>query len=345
MIPVYLSARRAAQLRLISLPRRRLDEQFAMGPVGPPPWRRPGWRRPGLPAGLARPPRQSGPSGPMVKLITAQKSINVPEVRQECLHRPRHLRRRRRLGAAVRRAARELRDGHHHHPDHQRSQRPGHAAAASRRRFEGWQGLHRFLRITIATRPARSSASQLGPFCPDGFCPALRPERAGEVALPAGVPVRSVPARAMRGAFSAAGALTRRRHIGRSSPLGKYKVTVTSPAVAAVPASDAACRDRHGHGQGGQAHAVRTFLPADSLRYTGTAPGRPLPANPPTSGAQQPARLVASRPVAAAVMGHQDQHFRGTNPIDAGGIRRHGLERRPCPGSTSRDSGRTARRS
>ena len=121
----------------------------------------------GLPAGLAS--AQPGPSGPMVKLIVAQKSINVPRYGKRVFIDP---------GVYVTAVGTPLQfnvqRASYAEPitNTQIIRVPG--GATVRRPLpdwtvQSWQGLHRFLRVTIRNSAGKIVASHVGPFCPDDY--------------------------------------------------------------------------------------------------------------------------------------------------------------------------------
>jgi len=128
----------------------------------------------GLPAGLAA--AQSNAGGPMVKLVVAQKNVNVPRfgkrvfldtgVYVTAVGSP--------LQFDVQRASyakpitiTQIIRG----PGGQITRRPLPNWAVSR----NWVGLHRFFRMTVKNLSGKIVASNVGPFCPNSF----QPQRSG----------------------------------------------------------------------------------------------------------------------------------------------------------------------
>ncbi len=122
----------------------------------------------GLPAGLAS--AQPSASGPMVKLIVAQKSIKVPRYGKRVYIDP---------GVYVTAVGTPLRFN---------VQRASYAKPITNTQIirvpggptitrhlpdwtvaKNWQGLHRFLRVTVRNSAGKIVASHVGPFCPDDF--------------------------------------------------------------------------------------------------------------------------------------------------------------------------------
>ena len=149
----------------------------------------------GLPAGFASAQTSaSRTSGPMVQLIVAQKSINVPRYGKRVFNDP---------GVYVTAVGTQLRFN---------VQRASYAKPITTTQIirvpgggtivrplpdwtvKSWAGLHRFIRVTVRNSAGKIVASHVGPFCPNSYA-AFEPGRAGQVAIPAAMPVRSVPAR------------------------------------------------------------------------------------------------------------------------------------------------------
>ncbi len=282
-----------------------------------------------LPAGLAS--AQTSASGPMVKLIVAQKSINVPRFGKRVFIDP---------GVYVTAVGTPLQF------DVQRASYaqpitntqiihlPG-GGTVSRPlpdwTVKSWAGLHRFIRVTVRNSAGKIVASHVGPFCPDDFSA----QRSNPNA-----PARSrFPQQCQSDPFQLANAWGIQRGWGVDTGfmVGQGPAREVQghgqhhPAVAAVPAPDAAHVERDAHHQGGQAELVR---PVPAVRPASReAPPRPERRPPPAAcqraDPDQPAGLVASRPLAAALLGHQDPALPRQEPVGPGDVRRHGLERRP----------------
>jgi hypothetical protein len=131
----------------------------------------------GLPAGLASAqaslgaPGAPSASGPMVKLIVAQKSINVPRFGKRVFIDP---------GVYVTAVGAPLQfnvqRANYASPltDTQIIRTPG--GATIRRPLpdwtvKSWAGLHRFIRVTVKNAAGKIVASHVGAFCPDSFSP------------------------------------------------------------------------------------------------------------------------------------------------------------------------------
>ena len=124
----------------------------------------------GLPAGLASAQTSaSGPSGPMVKLLVAQKSINVPRFGKRAFIDP---------GVYVTAVGAPLQfnvqRASYAQPitNTQIIHVPG--GATIRRPLpdwtvQGWRGLHRFIRVTIRNSAGKIVAAHVGAFCPNDF--------------------------------------------------------------------------------------------------------------------------------------------------------------------------------
>jgi hypothetical protein len=121
----------------------------------------------GLPAGLAS--AQPSASGPMVKLVVAQKSINVPRYGKQVFIDPGVY-----VVAVGTRLQFNVRRASYAKPitNTQIIRVPG--GATTKRRLpdwtvKNWQGLHRFLRVVVRNSAGKMVASHVGPFCPDDF--------------------------------------------------------------------------------------------------------------------------------------------------------------------------------
>ncbi len=178
----------------------------------------------GLPAGLAA--AQSTASGPMVKLVVAQKNVNVPRygkrvfldagVYVTAVGSP--------LQFDVQRASyakpitiTQIIRG----PGGQVTRRPLPDWAVAK----NWNGLHRFFRMTVKNLSGKIVASNVGPFCPNNY----NPQRSG----PSSPPRSPFPQQCASDPFQISNALGIQRgwgvDIGGIAPklrLGKYVVTV-----------------------------------------------------------------------------------------------------------------------
>jgi len=179
----------------------------------------------GLPAGLASAQvGASGTGGPMVKLILAQKAINVPRFGKKVFID---------TGAYVVAVGGPLRFN---------VQRASYAKPITNtqiislpgggttrrplpdRTVKNWDGLHRFVRITVRNSSGKIVAAQVGSFCPNNFS-----QRSGPNA-----PRRSpFPQECVSDPFQLANAWGIQRgwgvdagFIAAKVPLGKYKVTI-----------------------------------------------------------------------------------------------------------------------
>ena len=270
----------------------------------------------GLPAGLASAQTSaSAASGPMVKLIVAQKTINVPRFGKRVFIDPGV------YVVAVGSALRfNVRRANYATPitNTQIIHVPG-GGTISRPlpdwTVKNWNGLHRFIRITMRNSAGKIVASHVGPFCPDSFSPLRSNPNA---------PARSrFPMQCQSDPFQLANAWGIQRgwgvdsaFIGAKVPLGKYKVTVniirlwqrflhltprTSTATLTVkvvkpsrcgfPCVRPATRHPSQHG-------TWPRLPANV----------PTLANPPSSSLPDLSPLPS--------WGIRVEHFRGTNPSD-----------------------------
>ena len=179
----------------------------------------------GLPAGLAA--AQSKAGGPMVKLVVAQKSVNVPlygkrvyldtGVYVTAVGSP--------LQFDVQRASyakpitiTQLIRG----PGGQVTRRPLPAWTLAR----NWSGLHRFFRMTVKNLSGKIVASDVGPFCPDNYSP----QRSG----PNSPPRSPFPQQCASDPFQLSNVWGIQRgwgvDLGGLAPrlrLGKYVVTIT----------------------------------------------------------------------------------------------------------------------
>lgn len=125
----------------------------------------------GLPAGLASAQGKSSAARPMVKLIAAQRSINVPLFGNRAYIDPGV------YVVAVGSALQfDVRRANYAKPltGTQIIRLPGRAAV--RRPLphwtvKSWAGLFRFIRITVRNTAGKVVASQVGPFCPNAFNP------------------------------------------------------------------------------------------------------------------------------------------------------------------------------
>jgi Lysyl oxidase len=123
----------------------------------------------GLSAGLASAQGTTSASGPMVKLIVAQKSINVPRYGKRAYINPGV------YVAAVGSALRfNVRRANYAQPITitQIIRGPGGTIVRRvlpARTLQGWKGLHRFIRITVRNKAGTLVASHVGPFCPNSY--------------------------------------------------------------------------------------------------------------------------------------------------------------------------------
>jgi hypothetical protein len=180
----------------------------------------------GLPAGLASAQvSASSTGGPMAKLILAQKTINVPRFGKRVFID---------TGAYVVAVGGPLRFNVRRTsyakpitnvqvislPDGKTIRRP-----LSERTVKNWNGLHRFVRITVRNSAGKTVAAHVGPFCPNNIA-----ERSN-----ANAPRKSpYPQECMSDPFQLANVWGIQRgwgvdagFISAKVPLGKYKVTVT----------------------------------------------------------------------------------------------------------------------
>ena len=269
-----------------------------------------------LPAGLAS--AHTSASGPMVKLIVAQKSIRVPRFGKRVFIDP---------GVYVTAVGTPLQF------DVQRASYAKPITNTQIIRLPGgrtitrslpdwtvknWTGLHRFIRVTVRNTAGKIVASHVGPFCPNDF--------SAQRSNPNAPPRSRFPQECQSDPFQLANAWGIQRgwgvdtgFISAKLPLGKYTVTVsvirlwqrflhltprTSVATLTVRVvKSSGCGPfqpcvvpgtRHHHGRSG----VLPQLPASVPTLT----------NPPASSLPDLSPLPS--------WGIRVQHFRGKNPSD-----------------------------
>ncbi len=129
----------------------------------------------GLPAGLASAQGNSSDVAPMVKLVVAQKSINVPRFGRRVFLDP---------GVYVTAVGSALqfnvRRASYAKPLTNTQILRGPGGAPIRRPLpdwtvQSWQGLHRFIRITVRNTAGKIVASHVGPFCPNSVAQRSNP--------------------------------------------------------------------------------------------------------------------------------------------------------------------------
>jgi hypothetical protein len=271
----------------------------------------------GLPAGLASaqasPAAAAAPSGsgPMVKLIVAQKSINVPRFGKRGVYVTA-------VGAPLQF---NVRRANYASPltNTQIIRTPGGATVRRPlpdRTVKSWTGLHRFIRVTVKNAAGKIVAAHVGAFCPDAFSP----QRSNPNA-----PASSrFPQQCQSDPFQLANAWGIQRgwgvdsgFIGAKIPLGKYNVTVNIVRLwqrflhLTPRTSTATLTVRVVKPSSCGFPCVRPATRHHSAPH-GTLPR--LPANVPTLANPPASSLPDLSPLPS--WGIRTEHFRGKNPSD-----------------------------